>query len=98
MAAYVLAEIEVTNPEAYKEYTVHVPATIARYGGRFLVRGGAAEVLEGEWPRQRRVLIEFPSLEAAKRWYHSPEYAGPLAIRKANSTGRLILLEGVPTS
>ena len=62
MAAYVLAEIEITNPEGYKEYTAAVPATIAKYGGRFLVRGGNAEVLEGEWPAgRRRVVLEFPS-------------------------------------
>ena len=95
MAAYVLAEIEITNPEGYKEYTAQVPATIAKYGGRFLVRGGAATMLEGNWPQQRRVLIEFPSVDAAKRWYDSPEYEKPKAMRRANSNGRLLLLEGV---
>ena len=95
MAAYVLAEIEITNPDGYKEYTKNVPATIAKYGGRFLVRGGATEALEGEWPQRRRVLIEFPSLEAAKTWWDSPEYEKPKALRRANSTGRLLLLEGV---
>jgi uncharacterized protein (DUF1330 family) len=94
MAAYVLAEIEITNPEGYKEYTAHVPATIAKYGGRFLVRGGATTALEGNWPQQRRVLIEFPSVEAARRWYDSPEYEKPKAMRRANSNGRLLLLEG----
>ena len=63
MAAYVLAEIEITNPEGYKAYTAVVPATIEQYGGKFLVRGGAAEVLEGDWPQRRRVIIEFPSKE-----------------------------------
>jgi uncharacterized protein (DUF1330 family) len=95
MAAYVLAEIEVTNPEAYKDYTAHVPATITKYGGRFLVRGGAAEALEGEWSQRRRVLIEFPSVDAAKRWWNSPDYEKPKALRQANSSGRLLLLEGV---
>ena len=96
MAAYVLAEIEITNPEGYKEYTASVPATIAKYGGRFLVRGGNAEALEGEWPgARRRVLLEFPSVEQAKRWWDSTEYEKPKALRKANSNGRLILLEGV---
>lgn len=94
MSAYVLAEIEITNPEGYKEYTKVVPATIAQYGGRFLARGGAVEVLEGDWPQHRRVLIEFPSMEAAKRWWDSPEYAKPKAMRKANSNGRLLLLDG----
>ena len=95
MAAYILAEVEVTNPEGYKEYTAHVPATITRYGGRFLTRGGASEALEGDWPKIRRVLIEFPSVEDAKRWWNSPEYEKPKAMRQANSKGRLILLEGV---
>lgn len=94
MAAYVLAEVEITNPEGYREYTTLVPATIAQYGGRFLVRGGNAEVLEGDWPQRRRVVIEFPSMEAARRWWDSPEYAKPKAMRRANSDGRLILMEG----
>jgi uncharacterized protein (DUF1330 family) len=94
MAAYVLAEVEVTNPDGYKEYTADVPATITRYGGRFLVRGGASEALEGDWPKIRRVIIEFPDVEAAKRWWNSPEYEKPKAMRRANSKGRLILLEG----
>jgi uncharacterized protein (DUF1330 family) len=94
VAAYVIAEIEITDPEGYKAYTTVVPATIAQYGGRFLVRGGAAEVLEGDWPARRRVLLEFPSLEAARAWWDSPEYEKPKAMRRASSNGRLILLEG----
>jgi uncharacterized protein (DUF1330 family) len=94
MSAYLLAEIEITNPEGYKEYTTSVPPTIAKYGGRFLVRGGKVEILEGEWPQRRRVLIEFPTLEAARRWWDSPEYQKPKSLRRANSNGRLLLLEG----
>jgi uncharacterized protein (DUF1330 family) len=94
MAAYILAEVEITDPEGYREYTKVVPATIAQYGGKFLVRGGAAEVLEGEWPMRRRVIIEFASMQAAKAWWDSPEYAKPKAMRRANSEGRLLLLEG----
>ncbi len=94
MTAYVIAEIEVTNPDGYKPYTQLVPASIALYGGRFLVRGGAAEVLEGDWPQLRRVILEFPSMEAARAWWDSPEYAKPKELRRANSKGRLILLEG----
>ena len=94
MAAYILAEIEITNPEGYKEYTKAVPATIAKYGGRFLIRGGASEALEGEWPQQRRVLLEFPSMDAARKWWHSPEYEKPKALRQAASRGRLLLIEG----
>jgi len=95
MPAYMIAEIEVTNPEGYKEYTALVPATIEKYGGRFLVRGGKAHPVEGEWPERRRVIVEFPSIEAAMRWWDSPEYAGPKALRRANSQGRLTFLEGV---
>jgi uncharacterized protein (DUF1330 family) len=94
LAAYVIAEVEITDPENYRPYTKAVPETIAAYGGRFLVRGGVAEVLEGEWPALRRVVIEFPSMEAARAWWDSPEYAGPKAMRRAASRGRLILLEG----
>ncbi len=94
MAAYVLAEIEITNPEGYKEYTKAVPATIAKYGGRFLIRGGASEALEGEWPQRRRVLLEFPTMDAARKWWHSPEYEKPKAMRQAASRGRLLLIEG----
>jgi uncharacterized protein (DUF1330 family) len=95
MAAYVMAEVEVTNPEGYKEYAALVPDTITRYGGRFLVRGGPAEPLEGDWPQVRRVIIEFPSADAARKWFASPEYEKPKALRKANSKGRLLLLQGV---
>jgi uncharacterized protein (DUF1330 family) len=98
MSAYILAEVEILNPEGYKQYTAQVPATIAQYGGRFLARGGACEALEGEWAPLRRVLIEFPSVEAAKRWWNSPEYEKPRAMRRANSRGRFILLEGAPAS
>ena len=95
MPAYVLAEITITNPDGYKAYTQQVPATIERYGGRFLVRGGRAHALEGEWPEKRRVIIEFPSVEAARQWWDSPEYAKPKALRRTNSEGRLLLLEGL---
>jgi len=95
MAAYVLAEIEITNPDGYKAYTTAVPATIEKYGGKFLVRGGNIHVLEGDWPQRRRVLIEFPSVDVARRWWDSTDYEKPKAMRRANSKGRLILLEGV---
>jgi uncharacterized protein (DUF1330 family) len=94
MPAYVLAEIDITNPDGYREYSKLVPATITKYGGRFLHRGGPASVLEGDWPQRRRVIIEFPDAEAARRWFDSPEYEKPKALRRANSDGRLLLLEG----
>ena len=94
MPAYVVAEVEILNPEGYKAYSQQVPATIEQYGGRFLVRGGKAKPLEGEWPEVRRVIIEFPDVEAARRWWNSTEYAKPKELRCANSNGRLILIEG----
>lgn len=95
MAAYVIVDIEVTDPVAYEEYRKRVGATLDQYGGKFLVRGGAVEVLEGDWSPSRIVVVEFKSVEQAKRWYTSAEYAEPLAMRKAASRGNLILVGGV---
>ncbi len=94
MPAYVIAEIEVTNPEGYKGYTAVVGESIRKYGGRFLVRGGPAHPLEGDWPERRRVILEFPSTDAARKWWDSPEYEKPKEMRRAHSKGRLLLLEG----
>ena len=95
MSAYVVAEVEIENPEGYKAYTAVVAATVEKYGGKFLVRGMEAQVLEGDWPVLRRVIIEFPSKARALEWWNSPEYKEPMALRRANSKGRLILLDGV---
>jgi uncharacterized protein (DUF1330 family) len=95
MPAYVVAEVEIVNPEGYKTYTQQVGATVEKYGGRFLVRGGQAHPLEGEWPEVRRVIIEFPSVDRARQWWDSTEYAEPKKLRRANSKGRLLLIEGV---
>lgn len=95
MPAYVIAEIDVTNPAGYEAYRPLAGASIAQYGGKFLVRGGgASELVEGSAPPKRVVVIEFADKAAAKRWYHSPEYQEALKIRLANSTGRVILVEG----
>jgi len=72
--AYLLANVRVTNPEAYAEYSRQVPATVAAHGGRFLVRGGPGEVVEGEFSLQRLVIIEFPDRDRLRAWYDSPEY------------------------
>ena len=95
MPAYFVAEIELTNPAAYEPYRAAVPATIAQYGGRYLTRGAAIELLEGGPEPKRVVILEFADAAAAKRWYHSPEYRKILPIRLANSTGRVFLVEGV---
>jgi len=96
MTAYVIADITVTNPEGYAPYRPLAGASVAQYGGRFLARGGAVETLEGGWNPARVVIIEFPSMDVARKWYHSPEYQDALRIRLANSTGRVILTEGAP--
>jgi uncharacterized protein (DUF1330 family) len=94
MAGYILAEVQVTDPERYEEYRRQVEGTIAAYGGKYLVRGGQSEALEGDAPRGRLVVLEFASFERARAWYDSQEYAGPKALRQQTSTGRLILVDG----
>ena len=94
MTAYVIADIDVHDQDAYREYSALVPDTLRPYGGRFLVRGGAFETLEGDWRPRRVVVLEFPSAGHARRWYGSQEYAVPLAMRHRASTGKLVLVEG----
>jgi uncharacterized protein (DUF1330 family) len=95
MAAYVIGEIEVTEPQGYEEYRRQVLPVVTKYGGRFIVRGGKAEALEGTAPGQRLVVLEFPSMEQARKWYHSTEYAPLIALRQKHSRGRLVLVEGI---
>src|SRR5438105_12876241 len=94
MPAYVIANVDVHDPQAYEEYRRHVPETLERYGGRFLVRGGEIEQLEGSWEPNRLVVLEFESVEAAKRWYDSDEYQAIIGLRRRTSTGDLVLVEG----
>ena len=93
MAAYVLAEIEITNADGYKEYTATVPATIAQYGGRFLVRAGAYETVEGS-SRSRNAVIEFPSYQAALDCWRSPDYQAAIRLREPVSTADVVVIEG----
>jgi uncharacterized protein (DUF1330 family) len=95
MPAYFIADYEPTNPAGMEAYRAAVPATIAQYGGRYLIRGGATELIEGGPEPKRVVILEFADTAAAKRWYHSPEYQKILPIRLANSTGRVLIVEGV---
>lgn len=94
MKGYVIGEIEVTDQKPYDEYRGQVLATIAKYDGRFLVRGGKLEPLEGGWAPKRVVVLEFPSFEQARKWYHSAEYAPLITLRQKGAKGRLILVEG----
>ena len=95
MPAYVIADLDVTDPAGFEEYRKVVPGTIEKYGGRYLVRGGAMETLEGDWPWKRVVVLEFPSLEQAKRWYNSEDYRDPKALRFKTAKTKVILVEGV---
>ena len=95
MSAYVIAEIEVTDPVAYEEYRKQVPAVIAKYGGRYIVRGGKVEPLEGGWSPKRLALLEFPTPEHALKWYRSPEYVPLIKLRQKASRGRIVLVEGM---
>lgn len=94
MTAYVIAQVNVTDPEEFEAYRAQVPATLALYDGEYIVRGGEIEALEGDLAYPRVVVIKFPSMERAKAWHSSVEYAGPLALRQASSESRLMVVEG----
>jgi uncharacterized protein (DUF1330 family) len=91
MSAYVIAEIEITDPAAYEDYRKQVPGVISKY----VVRGGKVEALEGGWSPKRIAVVEFPSMEQALKFYRSPEYAPLLRIRQKASRGKLVIVEGV---
>jgi len=94
MPGYVVAHIEITDPEAFKAYQALVPPVIAKFGGRYLVRGGATEVREGDWPVSRLVILAFDSVDQARRFYDSPEYQEILPLRLNASEGTLAIVEG----
>lgn len=94
MTAYVIADVDVHDLELYREYAALVPGTLQPFGGRFVVRGGDWEALEGDWRPRRVVVLEFPSAEHARGWYASEDYVAAMAIRQRASTGNLILVEG----
>ena len=94
MKAYVIGDIEVTDQKPYDEYRGKVLATIEKYGGKFLARGGRTDAVEGGWQPKRLVLLEFPSFEQAQKWYHSPEYAPLITLRQKGARGRLVIVEG----
>ena len=94
MPAYLIANIDVTDPRGFETYRAGVPAVIAQYGGKYLVRGGTVEAVEGASPFKRLVVLEFPTMEQLKAFYHSPEYAPLIKLRMASSTGQVLLVEG----
>jgi len=95
MPAFVAVEIDIHDPATYERYKELAPHSIAAYGGRYIVRGGRVEILEGTWKPSRLVLLEFPSAERARAWWHSPEYAEAKRLRQASASTEMILVEGL---
>jgi uncharacterized protein (DUF1330 family) len=96
MPAYLVAHIEVHDPVVFEDYRAQVVPIIKAFGGRYLVRGGALETLEGAQQRRRLVIIEFPSMDAARGFYHGAEYAPVLQRRLESATSDVVLVEGLP--
>lgn len=95
MPAYVVADVNVHDPENFEEYKKTVGPTIAEFGGKYLVRGGKLEAVEGHWAPARFIILEFPSMETAKAWWNSQSYAKPKAIRQVCAESNLLFVEGV---
>ena len=98
MPAYLIADIEITNPEGYAAYRPLASASVTKHGGRFIARGGAIDALEGGWAPSRIVIIEFPSMDAARAFYHSDDYQAALKVRLENSKGRVVIVDGAPAA
>jgi uncharacterized protein (DUF1330 family) len=94
MTAYVIVDIEVTDPEGYKEYVKMAPEAVKLYGGKYIARGGQNETLEGDWQAKRLVILEFPSVEQAKKWLDSPEYAPARTLRHQYARSNMVVVEG----
>ena len=94
MAGYVIADVEVTNPELFAKYRELVPATVEQYGGEYLARGGEVEALEGDRVAHRTVIIRFDSAARAREWYHSEEYAPALKMRVEATNSNVLIVEG----
>jgi uncharacterized protein (DUF1330 family) len=94
MKGYIIVDVKITNQQRYEDYKKLTPASLAPFDGKFVVRGGRTETLEGDWQPGRIVVLEFPSLERAKAWWSSDSYAPAKAIRQAASITRMIMVEG----
>jgi uncharacterized protein (DUF1330 family) len=94
MAGYVVADVEVLDAEAFRQYQAQTPATVRQYGGEFVLLGGAAEAVEGDWRPHRLVVIRFESVAAARAWYQSPEYQAVLPIRLRSARSSVVIVEG----
>ncbi len=97
MPAYIIVEIEILDPQVYEEYKKLTPASLAAYNGKFIVRGGRTEVLESDWNPGRIVVLEFPTMEKAKQWWSSEEYAPAKDIRQRSASTKMVLVEGFET-
>jgi len=95
MPAYIIVEIEITDPDGYEEYKKQAAATVEQYGGKYIVRGGACETLEGDWKPKRIVILQFENMKGAKAWLNAPEYIEPRKQRQRTAKSRMILLEGL---
>jgi uncharacterized protein (DUF1330 family) len=95
MAAYVITEIDITDPAGYEQYKQMGPPTVAAYGGKFIARGGSIEVLEGDWRPKRVVVLEFESLERAKEWWSSSAYSPAKKVRQRTARTNMVVVEGV---
>ena len=94
MPAYVIVDIDVTDPARYEDYKKLAPPGVAAYGGKYLARGGKMEVLEGTWTPKRLVVLEFESLARAKQWLDSPEYGPARQLRHQSATTNMVVIEG----
>jgi len=94
MSAYVIAEIDITDPATYEEYRKQVPGVIAKFGGKYIVRGGKVESMEGGWSPKRLAVVEFSSMDQALKFYRSADYAPLIKLRQKASKGRLVIVEG----
>src|SRR5438067_2511889 len=95
MSAYVIVEIEIIDPIGYEEYKKQAAATVHKYGGKYIVRGGKTEVLEGDWHPKRLVILQFESMQRAKEWLHCEEYREPRKLRHRTAKTKMVLVEGV---
>ncbi|HEY9489311.1 MAG TPA: DUF1330 domain-containing protein [Chryseosolibacter sp.] len=94
MKGYIIVDIQITDPDRYADYKKLTPGSLVPYDGKFLVRGGEAETLEGGWNPGRMVVLEFPTVEKAKEWWSSDGYAPAKALRQSASITRMVLVEG----
>jgi uncharacterized protein (DUF1330 family) len=95
MPAYLIADVEITDPVRYEDYRAMVPAALEGSGGHFIVRGGRSEVLEGEWQPNRLVILEFDTLERARAWWASEQYRAAKELRQQTAISNVIIVEGV---